>query len=56
MFIATVGDVYSIGETVDEAIANLEAEHYTSFDTKEDSVYEAKEIKVQRKFEVIKED
>lgn len=55
MFIATVGEMYSIGGTVDEAIANLEAEHYTSFDTKEDSVYEAIKIKVQRKFEIVKE-
>ena len=43
------------GETLEEAVSNFEAEIGGYFDPDECSIYEAKEIKVQRKFEVIKE-
>lgn len=54
MFIIAFAGNYGIGETIEEAVMDFENYHHFEPDFHE--VYEAKEIKVQRKFEVIKED
>ena len=54
MFIVTYSSTFGSGDTIEEAISNFE--DYYHFDPESCEVYEAKEIKVQRKFEVIKED
>ena len=57
MFIVTYGNECGSGNTIEEAVNNSENNGYTyDPDDTEYTFYEAKEIKVQRKFEVIKED
>lgn len=55
MFIVRSGYGCGIGESVQEAIEDYELGNDDRFCPDECKVYEAKEIKVQRKFEVIKE-
>lgn len=55
MFIVRLDWNCSCGETVEEAINSFENDVGVYFDSEEHTVYEAKEIKVQRKF-VVTED
>lgn len=55
MFIVRACGECGWGETVEEAIDSFENDVGVYFDSEEHTVYEAKEIKVQRKF-VVTED
>lgn len=55
MFIVRACGECGWGETVEEAIDSFENDVGVYFDSEEHTVYEAKEIKVQRKFVVIEE-
>ncbi len=56
MFIAAYGSEFGLGETVEDAVKSLETNGY-SFNPFDEYLkfYETKEIKVQRKFEIVKE-
>lgn len=56
MFIVTNNWTCGSGDSVEEAILDFENKVGGYFDSDTCAIYEAKEIKVQRKFEVIKED
>ena len=56
MFIVRSWNYCGYGNSLEEAIKDYEDYHEREVSDEECSFYEVKEIKVQRKFEVIKED